>query len=108
MSCITGVSRFRRGGVNSRSAEYAGSEIGVYLVLVYSHRIDGKIDRLTDDVQDLEHRVTSLEGQVASIRGIWRQYLGSTASNGVSTSPLPHRLTRRSSWLSRQIGRAHV
>ena len=31
-------------------------------------RIDGKIDRLTDDVQDLKHRVTSLEGQVASIR----------------------------------------
>jgi len=28
MSCITGVSRFRRAGVNSRSAEYAGSEIG--------------------------------------------------------------------------------
>jgi len=28
MSCITGVSRFRRGGVNSRTAEYAGSEIG--------------------------------------------------------------------------------
>jgi outer membrane murein-binding lipoprotein Lpp len=39
------------------------------LVLVYRGRIDGKIDRLTDDVQDLKHRVTSLEGQVASIRG---------------------------------------
>ena len=39
------------------------------LVLVYLRRIDGKIDRLTDDVQALKHRVTSLEGQVASIRG---------------------------------------
>jgi hypothetical protein len=38
------------------------------LVLVYLRRIDGKIDRLTDDIQDLKH-VTSLEGQVASIRG---------------------------------------
>jgi hypothetical protein len=38
------------------------------LVLVYLRRIDGKIDRLTDDIQDLKH-VTSLEGQIASIRG---------------------------------------
>ena len=30
--------------------------------------IDGRIDRLTDDVQDLKHRVTSMEGQAASIR----------------------------------------
>ena len=29
------------------------------LILVYLRRIDGKIDRLTDDVQDLKHRVTS-------------------------------------------------
>jgi outer membrane murein-binding lipoprotein Lpp len=39
------------------------------LVLVYLRRIDAKIDRLIDDVQDLKHRVTWLEGQVASIRG---------------------------------------
>ena len=38
------------------------------LVLVYSRRIDGKIDRLPDDVQDLKHRVTSLRGHVASVR----------------------------------------
>jgi hypothetical protein len=31
MSYITGVSRFRDGGVNSRSAEHAGSEIGFIL-----------------------------------------------------------------------------
>jgi hypothetical protein len=31
------------------------------LVLVYLRRIDDKIDRLTDDVQDLEQRMTSLE-----------------------------------------------
>jgi hypothetical protein len=28
MNCVTGVSRFRHGGVNSRSAESAGSDIG--------------------------------------------------------------------------------
>jgi outer membrane murein-binding lipoprotein Lpp len=38
------------------------------LVLVYLRRIDDKIDRLTDDVQDLEHRMTSLEVQVARFR----------------------------------------
>jgi hypothetical protein len=40
------------------------------LVLVYLRRIDGKIDRLTDDIQDLKHRVTSLEGQFA---GLWSE-----------------------------------
>jgi hypothetical protein len=56
------------------------------LVLVYLGRIDGKIDRLTDDVQDLKHRVTSLEGQVASIRGTWRRCLsGSIVSKRAST-----------------------
>jgi hypothetical protein len=38
------------------------------LVLVYLRRIDGKIDRLTHDVQDLKHRVTLLEDQVAGAR----------------------------------------
>ena len=38
------------------------------LVLVYLRRIDAKTDRLTEDVQDLKHRVTSLEGQVAGLR----------------------------------------
>jgi hypothetical protein len=38
------------------------------LVLIYLRRIDGKIDRLTDDVQDLKHRVTLLEDQVAGAR----------------------------------------
>jgi hypothetical protein len=33
------------------------------LVLVYLRGIDEKIDRLTEDVQDLKHRVTSLEGR---------------------------------------------
>ena len=38
------------------------------LVLVYLCRIDGKIDRLIEDVQDVKHRETSLEGQVAGLR----------------------------------------
>ncbi len=38
-------------------------------LLVYLRRIDEKLDRLTGDVQDLKHRVTSLEGQVAGMRG---------------------------------------
>jgi uncharacterized protein YdcH (DUF465 family) len=33
------------------------------LILVYLRRIDAKVDRLIDDVQDLNHRITSLEGQ---------------------------------------------
>ena len=32
------------------------------LVLVYLRRIDTKLDRLTDDVQDLKRRVTSYSG----------------------------------------------
>ncbi len=38
------------------------------LVLVYLRRLDEKLDRVIDDIQDLKHRVTSLEGQMASIR----------------------------------------
>jgi predicted nucleic acid-binding Zn-ribbon protein len=38
------------------------------LALVYLLRIDGKIARLTEDVQAPKHRVTSLEGQVAGLR----------------------------------------
>ncbi len=45
----------------------AMSEAPDNLVLVYLPRIDGKIDRLTEDVQDLKNRVTSLEGQVAGL-----------------------------------------
>jgi cell division septum initiation protein DivIVA len=52
------------------------------MVLVYLRRIDGKIDRLIEDVQDLKHRVTSLDGQVAGLRSetatsaqIWRRCL---------------------------------
>lgn len=37
------------------------------LVLTYLRRIDAKVDRLTDDVQDLKHRMTSLVGQVANL-----------------------------------------
>jgi outer membrane murein-binding lipoprotein Lpp len=44
------------------------SEVPNDPVLVYLRRIDGKIDRLTDDVRDLRHRVTSLEKQVAGFR----------------------------------------
>ncbi len=39
------------------------------LVLAGLRRLDVKLNRLIGDVQDLEHRVTSLEGPVASIRG---------------------------------------
>ena len=38
------------------------------LVLVYLRRLDEKVDRLLGDMQDLKHRVTSLERQVADIR----------------------------------------
>jgi hypothetical protein len=36
------------------------------LVLVHLRRLD---EKMIGDVEDLEHRVTSLEGQMASIRG---------------------------------------
>jgi len=39
------------------------------LILVYLHRIDQKIDRLSDDIGDLRQRVTSLDEQAARIRG---------------------------------------
>ena len=35
------------------------------LVLVYLRRIDSKIDRLTDDMQDLKHRV--IRGDMAAM-----------------------------------------
>ena len=38
------------------------------LVLVYLRRIDAKLDRLIDDVQDLKHRVTSSERQMGEMR----------------------------------------
>jgi outer membrane murein-binding lipoprotein Lpp len=38
------------------------------LVLVYLRRIDGKIDQLIEDVQDLKRCLTSLEYQMASFR----------------------------------------
>jgi outer membrane murein-binding lipoprotein Lpp len=34
----------------------------------YLRRVDEKVDRLLGDMQDLKHRVTSLERQVADIR----------------------------------------
>jgi hypothetical protein len=37
------------------------------LVLIYLRRLDEKLDRVIDDIQDLKHRITSLEGQVAGL-----------------------------------------
>ena len=39
------------------------------LVLATLHRIDGKLDRLTDEVVDLKRRMTSLESSVALLHG---------------------------------------
>jgi tetrahydromethanopterin S-methyltransferase subunit B len=38
------------------------------LVLVYLRRIDAKIDRLMEDVQDLKHQMESLERQVEGLK----------------------------------------
>ena len=38
------------------------------LVLVYLWRLDEKMDRVLGDIQDLKHRVTSLERQAADMR----------------------------------------
>ena len=79
------------------------------LVLVYLRRIDGKIDRLIEDVQDLKHRVTSLEARLPDCAAkppasaqIWRRCLcgsialrlASTASSDGSISYLCLRLDR--------------
>src|SRR5215471_2848890 len=70
------------------------------LVLVYLRRIDGKIDRLTDDVQDLKHRVTSLEGRVASLEGQVASIRGDMAAMSLRNRPhrnqvRPHRAAAR-------------
>ena len=50
------------------------------LILVYLRRIDAKLDRVIDDVQDLKHRVTSLELSTArlssDIGGLRADYAG--------------------------------
>jgi len=63
------------------------------LVLVYLCRIDGKIDRLTEDVQDLKHREPRWRARSPgcgpkrrAFAGTWRRCLkGSTASKRGST-----------------------
>jgi len=35
------------------------------LILLYLRRIDEKVDRIADDVQDLKVRVTAIEGRLA-------------------------------------------
>jgi hypothetical protein len=39
------------------------------LVLVYLRRIDGKLERLGEDMADVKRRLTSLETQVALLHG---------------------------------------
>ena len=38
------------------------------LVLTLLRRLDTKLDRLIDDVQDLKHRMTSVERQLGDLR----------------------------------------
>lgn len=38
------------------------------LVLVYLRRIDGKVDRIAEDVRDLKIRMTSIERQIGELR----------------------------------------
>jgi outer membrane murein-binding lipoprotein Lpp len=64
------------------------------LVLVYLRRIDGKIDRLIDDVQDLKHRVTSLEGQVAGLRSETASIRGDMAAMSLRIDRIETRLDR--------------
>lgn len=44
------------------------SETPDRLVLALSRKIDAKLDRLTTDVQDLKHRMTSVERQLGEMR----------------------------------------
>ncbi len=38
-------------------------------ILVYLRRLDGKMDRLSDDVADVKRRMTSLETKVVLLHG---------------------------------------
>ena len=73
-------------------------------ILVYLRRIDEKVDRLTEFVQDLKLRVTSLEARFASLQsdiaGLHGDFAGQSARmdrielrlermNAASTSPTP-------------------
>ena len=86
MSCITGVSRFRRGGVNSRSAEHADSEIGFIeakgtQVLSLSCS-DDRCNRLHQTDMNREQVITALRGHEAELHrfGVSRLFLfGSVA-----------------------------
>jgi len=70
------------------------SEVPDNIVLVYLREIDAKVDRLTDDVQDLKHRVTSLEGEVAGLRSETARIRGDLAAMSLRIDRIETRLDR--------------
>jgi outer membrane murein-binding lipoprotein Lpp len=50
------------------------------LVLVFLRRIDAKVDRLGEDVQDLKHRMTTLEQQVGALAATEASHYAGLAS----------------------------
>ena len=72
------------------------------LVLVCLRRIDGKVDRLIENVQDLKHRVTSLEEQVAGLRSETAEH--SWGHGGDVSQARSHRTAARpSKWQTQAI-----
>ena len=64
------------------------------LVLVYLRRLDEKLDRVIDDVQDLKHRMTAMEKTVAALYGEIAGIRGDYAG-------LQHRMDRMDARLDR-------
>jgi uncharacterized protein YdcH (DUF465 family) len=65
------------------------------LVLLLLRRMDAKIDRLTDDSQDLKHRMTSLESQVANLAATEANHYASLAVRLDRLTDRVDRLERR-------------
>ncbi len=66
------------------------------LVLIMVRRLDAKGDRLIDDVQDLKHRMTMVEQQVANLTA-------TEAGHYASVSARPDRVEQRLDRLQRRL-----
>jgi predicted nucleic acid-binding Zn-ribbon protein len=64
------------------------------LMLVYLRRIDAKMDRVLDDIQDLKHRVTALEVGQSRIRQDIAELQGLYAGSQLRMDRIDSRLER--------------
>ncbi|HWK43894.1 MAG TPA: hypothetical protein VNT30_04200 [Stellaceae bacterium] len=64
------------------------------LVLVYLRRLDEKIDRIIESLQDVQRRVTSLEANVARLREETASLHGDFAGQSMRMDRIEDRLLR--------------